>query len=125
MLVGSEVKSLRHGQCSITESYINAQEEEILMHNANIPEYAGAAGNQHEPQRTRKLLLKKREIKRLIGLVQREGYTLVPLKLYFDNRGLAKVSFALGKGKKLHDKRETSKKRDWNRDKQRIMREKG
>lgn len=125
VLTGSEVKSLRHGQCSIAESYIGFYEGELYIYNANIPEYKGAAGDQHETQRTRKLLLKKRELNRLIGLVQREGYTLVPLRLFFNGRGLAKIAFALGKGKKLHDKRETSKKRDWNRDKQRIMRDKG
>lgn len=125
MLVGTEVKSLRHGQCSIKESYVGPKDGALWLFNANIPEYkqAGEQG-QHEPKRPRKLLLKKRELDKLMGAVQREGYTIVALKLYFNSRGLAKVEIALGKGKKLHDKRETQKKRDWGKQKQRLLREK-
>jgi SsrA-binding protein len=126
MLVGTEVKSLRHGQCSINEAYVGPQRGEIWIFNANIPIYAQAGqALQHEPQRARKLLLKKREVDKLLGAVQREGYTIVPMRVYFNNRGLAKVEIALAKGKKMHDKRETEKKRDWGREKNRLMREKG
>lgn len=124
MLTGSEVKSLRHGQCSIKESYIGAKDGEIWAFNINIPEYAQAPKHlQHEPQRARKLLLHKREVNKLMGATSREGYTIVATKLYFNARGMAKIEIALAKGKKLHDKRQTEKNRDWNRDKQRIIRE--
>ncbi len=125
MLVGTEVKSLRHGQCSLAESYVGPKDGELWLFNANIPEYKQAGPNmQHEPKRPRKLLLKKREVNKLLGAVQREGQTIIALKLYFNGRGLAKLSVALAKGKKLHDKRETQKNRDWNKQKQRIMRDK-
>ena len=129
-LYGTEVKSLRHGQASIAESYvgpgIGEHASELFVFNANIPEYQQASPHlQHEPKRIRKLLLKKREIDKLLGSVQRDGYTIVPLKLFFNGRGLAKLEIALGKGKKLHDKRNTQKSRDWGREKQRIMRERG
>lgn len=121
-LKGTEVKSLRHGQCSIKEAYIGPKKGEIWLINANIPEYAQASGKlQHEPKRPRKLLLHKREVNKLMGAVQRGGYTIVPLRLYFNGRGLAKLELALAKGKKLHDKRETEKKRDWNKQKQRLL----
>ena len=125
-LVGTEVKSLRLGQCSINEAYVGPQQGELWLFNANIPIYAQAGpAFQHAPKRPRKLLLKKKEIDKLMGAVTREGYTLVPTRLYFNARGLAKLDVALAKGKKTHDKRETEKKRDWGREKARLMREKG
>jgi SsrA-binding protein len=126
MLAGTEVKSLRHGQCSLNEAYVDTRDGDLWLINAHIPEYAPAGPlRQHEPKRVRKLLLKKKEVAKLAGAVTREGYTIVPTRLYFNGRGLAKVEVALAKGKKLHDKRETSKTRDWQRDKSRIMRERG
>ena len=126
-LVGTEVKSLRMGQCSLNESYIGpSRKGEILLHNATIPEYSQAGPKtQHEPTRTRKLLLHKREIDKLIGAVSREGYSIIPLRIFFNARGLAKVELALAKGKKAHDKREATKQRDWDKQKARVMREKG
>jgi SsrA-binding protein len=125
-LVGTEVKSLRHGQCSLNEAHVGPKDGEIWLFNANIPEYQQASAlMQHKPQRPRKLLLKKKEVDKLLGAVNREGYTIVPLRLFFNGRGVAKVDIALAKGKKTHDKRETIKKRDWARDKARIMRDKG
>ena len=121
-LTGTEVKSLRAGKATIGESYAGEHEGEIFLINANIPEYLQANRFNHEPKRPRKLLLHKRQVNKLIGAVQREGMTLVPLKLYFNDKGRAKVELALAKGKQLHDKRETEKKRDWNRDKARLMR---
>lgn len=125
MLTGSEVKSLRTGQCSINEAYVGPQRGEIWLFNANIAEYKQAhADRQHEPKRRRKLLLSKREMNKILGATQREGYTVVPLRLFFNGRGLAKLEIALGKGKKLHDKRESTKKRDWGRQKSRLLRTK-
>lgn len=125
-LTGTEVKSLRHGQCSLNESYVDVRRGEAWLVNSHIPEYAPAGAHlQHEPKRLRKLLMKKKEIDRLIGAVTREGYTVVPTKLYFNSRGIAKLEIALAKGKQAHDKRETMKKRDWQRDKARIMRDRG
>lgn len=125
-LTGTEVKSLRHGQCSINEAYVGPKGDEIYLFNANIPEYQQAGPKlQHEPARIRRLLLHRKEINKLLGSVTREGYTIVPLKMYFNNRGIAKLLIGLAKGKKQHDKRETIKKRDWGREKQRIMKEKG
>ena len=125
MLTGTEVKSLRHGQASIAEAYVGPQRGEIWLFNANIPEYKQAHGDrQHEPKRMRKLLLSKREMNKILGATQREGYTVIPLRLFFNGRGLAKLEIALAKGKKLHDKRETEKKRDWGRQKQKLLREK-
>jgi len=124
-LTGTEVKSLRHGQCSIQEAYVGPKKGEIWAFNINIPEYQQASGKlQHEPQRPRRLLLHKKEIHKLMGAVQKSGLTIIPLRLYFNGRGLAKLEIGLAKGKKLHDKRETSKQRDWGREKQRLMREK-
>jgi SsrA-binding protein len=125
-LRGTEVKSLRTGKANIAESYASAEDGGIYLVNSYIPEY-GQAGRffQHEPRRRRKLLLHKREIVKLTNAVAREGMTMVPLKMYFNARGRAKLELALAKGKKLHDKRETEKKRDWNREKSRLMREKG
>jgi SsrA-binding protein len=124
VLRGTEVKSLRAGGASIAESYAGPQEGELYLHNAHIPEYAGAKHFTHEPKRSRKLLLRRREVSRLIGAVQRAGVTLIPLSLYFNDRGIAKVQLGLAKGKRKLDKRETEKQRDWQRDKARLMREK-
>jgi SsrA-binding protein len=125
-LTGTEVKSLRRGQANITESYASAEDGGLVLVNAHIPEYQ-MAGNffQHAPRRARKLLLHRREIDKLSQAVQREGMTLIPLEIYFNARGRAKLKLGLAKGKKLHDKRETSAKRDWQRQKARLMREKG
>ncbi len=125
MLTGSEVKSLRSGKANIAESYASDEGGELYLINAHIAEYAQSGRNTHSPTRPRKLLLHRREMGRLAGAIQRQGMTLVPLKLYFNARGIAKVELGLGKGKKLHDKRETEKKRDWDRQKGRLMREKG
>jgi SsrA-binding protein len=124
-LTGTEVKSLRESRANIAESYVSPENGEIWLVNANIPEYKQANRFNHEPRRSRKLLLHKRQIGRLLSGVEREGMTIVPLKLYFNDRGRAKVEIALAKGKKLHDKRETEKKRDWQREKGRLLREKG
>lgn len=125
-LKGTEVKSLRLGQCSLKESYVGPHKGDICLINAYIPEYQQAPQHlQHDPKRIRKLLLHEREINQLLGCVNKEGMTIVPLRIYFNSRGLAKLEIALAKGKQLHDKRETEKKRDWNRQKSRIMREQG
>lgn len=125
-LVGTEVKSLRLGQANIKEAYVGPKKNEIWLFNANIPEYQQAAQHlQHDPKRPRKLLLHKREMDKILGSVARDGYTVVPVKLYFNSRGLAKLTIALAKGKQAHDKREAIKKRDWDKQKARIMREKG
>ena len=124
-LVGTEVKSLRQGRANIADAYAGERRGELWLYNAYIPEYLQANRFQHETRRPRKLLLHKREIGRLIGAVNREGMTIVPLKIYFNDRGRAKVELAVARGKKLHDKRETAKQRDWQRDKARLMREKG
>ena len=125
MLTGSEDKSLRLGRTTIAESYAQAKDGEIFLINANIPEYAAANRFGHEPKRVRKLLIHKAEARKLSVAVQREGLTLIPLKLYFNRRGIAKVELGIAKGKKNHDKRETEKNRDWARDKARLMRDKG
>jgi SsrA-binding protein len=125
MLTGSEVKSMRSGKATIAESYADAREGELWLINANIPEYLQAHRFNHTPKRPRKLLLHGRQISKLIGAVEREGMTLVPLKLYFNEKGRAKVEIALAKGKKLYDKRATDKKRSWERERGRLMREKG
>jgi len=124
-LAGSEVKSLRTGKANIAESYAMAKGGEIFLVNAYIPEYLMAKRFNHEPRRTRKLLVHKSEARRLAAAVQREGMTLVPLKLYFNPRGTAKVELGIAKGKKLHDKRQSEKTRDWARDKARLLRAKG
>ena len=124
-LTGSEVKSLRQGRATIAESYADARGGEVWLVNANIPEYQQAGRFNHPPKRPRKLLLHERQINRLIGAVERDGMTIVPLKLYFNAKGRAKVEIALAKGKKLHDKRETLKKRSWERERGRLLREKG
>jgi SsrA-binding protein len=125
VLAGTEVKSLRAGQSNIADSYASAKDGEMWLFNAYIPEYLQANRFNHETRRPRKLLLHKREIGRLSNAVQREGMTVVPLRIYFNDQGRAKVELALAKGKKLHDKRETSKQRDWNREKSRLLRDKG
>ncbi|TVR10995.1 MAG: SsrA-binding protein SmpB [Salinarimonadaceae bacterium] len=124
-LTGTEVKSLRTGKATIGESYAGPSGEELFLFNSYIPEYLQANRFNHEPKRPRKLIMHRREIDKLIGATQREGFTVVPLKIYFNERGRAKVELGLGRGKKLHDKREADKQRTWNRDKARIMREKG
>jgi SsrA-binding protein len=124
-LTGTEVKSLRNGKATIAESYADAKNGEIWLVNSNIPEYLQANRNNHAPKRPRKLLLHKRQINKLVGAVEKEGMTIVPLKIYFNQRGRAKVEIALAKGKKLHDKRDTEKKRDWQRERGRVMRDKG
>lgn len=121
MLHGTEVKSLREGKGEIAESYASSENGEMWLINAYIPEYDKAARFNHEERRPRKLLLKRREMARLSQAVEREGMTIIPLLLYFNEKGIAKLELALAKGKKLHDKRETDKERDWNRDKQRLM----
>ncbi len=125
VLEGSEVKSLRNGKANIAESYASAEGGEMWLINSHIAEYAQAGRENHEPTRRRKLLLHQKEIGKLAGAIQREGITVVPLSMYFNSRGIAKVKLGIGKGKKLHDKRETEKKRDWNRQKARILRERG
>ena len=125
VLTGTEVKSLRAGRATIAESYADARAGELWLLNANIPEYLQASRFNHAPKRPRKLLLHKREIAKLIGAVEREGMTLVPLKLFFNAKGRAKVDIALARGKKLHDKREAEKKRSWERERSRLMRNKG
>ncbi|MEI9993999.1 MAG: SsrA-binding protein SmpB [Rhizomicrobium sp.] len=125
MLVGSEVKSLRSGKSTISESYAFAKDGELFLVNAYIPEYTQASRFNHEPKRQRKLLVHKREGARLAAAIQREGMTLIPLRLYFNPKGIAKLELGVAKGKKLHDKRETEKQRDWQRDKARLMRDKG
>lgn len=124
VLTGTEVKSLRTGRSTIAESYASVDSHgEIWLVNATIPEYHAGNRFNHEPKRLRKLLLKHREIVRLSHGVQREGMTIVPLKLFFNDRGRAKIEIALAKGKQLHDKRETEKQRDWNREKSRLMKQ--
>ncbi|MGC2410125.1 MAG: SsrA-binding protein SmpB [Methyloceanibacter sp.] len=125
MLIGSEVKSLRAGKANIADAYASEEGGALYLINAHIAEYAQSGRANYEPMRPRKLLLHRREVDRLMGAIQREGMTVVPLKLYFNARGIAKVELGLAKGKKLHDKRETVKKRDWERQKGRLMRDKG
>jgi SsrA-binding protein len=124
-LTGTEVKSIRLGKATIGESYADPRDGEIWLVNANIPEYLQANRFNHAPKRPRKLLLHTKQNNKLIGAVEREGMTLIPLKLYFNEQGRAKIELALAKGKKLHDKRETERKRDWNREKGRLMRARG
>jgi len=125
ILLGSEVKSLRHGRCNLGESYAGPSGGELFLFNAYIPSYQPIAHLAHEERRPRKLLVKKRELAKLLIGVTREGRTIVALKIFFNDRGLAKVELALAKGKKFHDKRESDKKRSWERDKARILRARG
>lgn len=124
-LQGTEVKALRIGEGSIAESYATVEGEEVWLINSHIPEYSHGNRLNHQPRRARKLLLKGREISKLQGAVARQGLTLVPLSLYFNSRGRAKVELALGRGKKVHDKRDTVKERDWKREQQRLLRNRG
>ncbi len=124
VLTGSEVKSLRQGRASILESYASEENGEMFLVNAHIPTYDAANRFNHEPKRPRKILLKRKEMAKMIGMVHREGYTVVPVTLYFNKRGIAKVGLGLARGKKQVDKRNTEKNRDWQRDKARLMRNK-
>jgi SsrA-binding protein len=124
-LTGSEVKSLREGRTNLAESFAAMKQGELFLMNCNIPEYREANRFNHEPKRPRKLLLHRREIDRLANGVLREGLTIIPLKIFFNPRGRAKVDIALARGKKLHDKRESVKARDWSREKAKLLREKG
>ena len=121
VLKGSEVKSLRDGKANISESYAFDEQGELYLVNSHIPSYKESSYNNHDPKRNRKLLLNKREINKLIGRINREGYTLIPTKLYF-RKGKAKVEIAVAKGKKQYDKRHTKKKRDWDRERARYFR---
>ena len=124
-LTGTEVKSLRGGRANIAESYAAVEGREIVLVNANIPEYGPANRFNHEPRRPRKLLLHRKQIDKLIGAVQRDGRTLAPLRLYFNEKGRVKLELALATGKKAHDKRATIAARDWKREQGRLMRDKG
>ena len=125
VLTGSEVKSLRNGRANIAESYASVEGDEVVLINADIPPFAQANRFNHEPRRHRKLLLHRKQLDKLIGAVQRDGRTIVPVRLYLNEAGKAKLEIALAKGKKLHDKRETAAERDWQRDKARLLRDKG
>lgn len=125
VLQGSEVKVLRLGQASIAEAYADAQAGELFLVNANIPEYAAANRFSHQPLRPRKLLLHRKQMDKLLGAIRREGVTIVPLSIYFNERGRAKVELGLAHGKKKADRRQADKDRDWQRDKARIMRARG
>jgi SsrA-binding protein len=125
VLHGSEVKVLRQGQASINEAYANETGGELFLVNANIPEYSAAKHFTHQPRRPRKLLLHRKEMNRLLGAIRREGMTLVPLSIYFNERGRAKVELGLAHGKRKADRRQAEKERDWQRDKARIMRGRG
>ncbi|RCL78958.1 MAG: SsrA-binding protein SmpB [SAR116 cluster bacterium] len=122
ILTGSEVKSLRSGRASIAESYASEENGNLVLINANIPIYPAAREN-HEPKRMRTLLMKAKERDKYLNMIRRDGYTLVPLSLYFNQKGVAKLSIGLAKGRKKHDKREASKQRDWDRQKHRLLKE--
>ena len=123
ILTGTEVKSLRLGKASINESYASDTNGKLFLINSNIPIYEAANNFNHEPTRQRELLVSKKERNKLLGLIKKEGVTLVPLSLYFNNKGLVKIDIGIAKGKKKEDKRESIKLRDWNRQKSRIMKE--
>ncbi|MDB5441086.1 MAG: SsrA-binding protein [Caulobacteraceae bacterium] len=125
MLTGTEVKSLRNGRANIAESYVSVEGRDLVLINADIPPYAGGNRFNHEPRRHRRLLLHRKQIDRLISAVQRDGQTLIATRLYWNDKGLAKLQVSLAKGKKNHDKREATAARDWQRDKARLMRDKG
>jgi SsrA-binding protein len=125
VLARSEVKSLRAGRGNLSDSYAGEREGELYLFNAYIPEYSAASGFNHETRRPRKLLVHRREGDRLLGAIQREGVTIVPLSIYFNDRGIAKVELGVARGKRKYDKRETEKRRDWERQKQRLLREQG
>ena len=124
-LKGTEVKALRTGEGSIAESYALVEGEEVFLINSSIPQYGNRGYADHEPRRRRKLLMRGREIAKLHGAINRQGLTLVPLSVYFNSRGRAKVELALARGKKVHDKRETIKERDWKREQGRLLRHNG
>ena len=124
-LLGTEIKALRDGRANIAESYAAVEGREIVLINSDIPPYKQANRFNHEPRRHRKLLLHRKQIDKLIGAVQRDGRTIIPVRLYLNEKGKAKLEIALAKGKKLHDKREASAERDWQRDKARLLRDKG
>ncbi|MGU3667801.1 SsrA-binding protein SmpB [Methylobacterium sp. A49B] len=124
-LTGTEVKSLRGGKATIGEAYAGPSGNDLMLFNAYIPEYLEANRFNHDTKRPRRLLLHRRQIDKLIGATQRQGYTVVPLKIYFNDRGRAKVELGLGKGKQAHDKREAVKERDWQRDRARLLRDRG
>lgn len=122
VLLGTEVKSLRNNKVNLSDAYAGlTADNEIFAYQMNIPKYSMAKLTNHEPKRNRKLLLKKREIKKLIGLLKKSGYSLIPLKMYFNEKGFVKLSVGLGKGKRNIDKRQTIKEREWNREKSRIL----
>ncbi len=125
VLTGTEVKALREGKANIAESYATVEGDEMMLINSYIPEYAFGNRQNHEPRRPRKILLHRREINKWGGEVARGGMTIVPLRLYFNGQGRAKLELGLAKGKKTVDKRQTEKDRDWNREKQRLLRDKG
>ena len=124
-LTGTEVKSLRGGKATIGEAYAGPSGNDLMLFNAFIPEYLEANRFNHDTKRPRRLLLHRRQINKLIGATQRQGYTVVPLKIYFNDKGRAKVELGLGKGKQAHDKRESVKQRDWERDRARLLRDRG
>ncbi len=124
-LTGTEVKSLRGGKATIGESYAGPSGNDLMLFNAYIPEYLEANRFNHDTKRPRRLLLHRRQIDKFIGATQREGYTVVPLKIYFNDKGRAKIELGLGKGKQAHDKREAAKERDWQRDRARLLRDRG
>lgn len=124
-LTGTEVKSIRNGKSTIAESYADPKDGEIWLINCNIPEYLQANRFNHEPKRPRRLLLHRKQINKLMGAVERQGMTLIPLKMYFNERGRVKLQLALAKGKQLHDKRDAEKQRDWSREKGRLLRARG
>jgi len=125
MLTGTEVKALRAGKSNIADAFAGEQKGELFLFNAHIPEYGQGNRFNHPPRRPRKLLLHRRQISKLLGAIKREGVTLVPLSIYFNQRGIAKVELGLATGKKQHDKRAAEKARDWQREKHRLMRDKG
>ena len=125
MLTGTEVKALREGRANIAESYVGVEGRELALINAHIPEYGPANRFNHEPRRLRRLLLHRKQIDKLIGAAQRDGRTLIPTKLYFNEKGMVKLELCLAKGKKLHDKREVQADRDWKREQGRLMRDRG
>ncbi|GAW39778.1 SsrA-binding protein [Brevundimonas sp. SH203] len=124
-LLGTEIKALRDGRANIAESYVSPEGRDLVLINADIPPYKQANRFNHEPRRPRRLLLHRKEIDRMIGAVQRDGQTIIPVRLYLNEAGKAKIEIAMAKGKKLHDKRQASADRDWARDKARLMRDKG
>ena len=125
VLTGTEVKALRGGKATIAESYATIENGELMLVNSYIPEYLQANRFNHEPKRPRKLLASKKQIARFAQAIEREGMTLIPLKVYFNEKGRAKIEVAIAKGKKLHDKRESEKERDWKREQGRLLRDRG